>query len=377
MLIKTSLIIYLNFIILNFSLSRDLTFPFMFKCLKDSIQIEDICAIEGSSTTEDEETLLQVTTNYLYIKEECDTDERCKKMGDSTMYQCFPKIEKLEIGDKCIVNEECYTGFCTMGICQGIDFEADCTDYPGACKPGLYCIENNENRKICAEYSYLHEKCGYMDELGYIKKCFPGLGCHLREDGSGVKICKKWGSVLLNRVIDDEEEQVLCESGIAMEDENDNKLKCISVEEDAECDEETHKCNPQIAGLGDNPDIIDEISLDCIEGMNSEYICPLGVGKSNIFKKYISEYNQLYDTEKLRKSQHFKVGYFNEQRLTELYIIYKEYEYLKAYEIIDYDGNINGIYSCEYDFIWTYISSDFIKTNFINLIISILIFILQ
>ena len=75
---------------------------------------------------EDEITLTPKTTNYLYIKDSCDSDEQCKKMDDSALYQCFPKLKKLKIGEKCSVNEECYTGFCSMSICTGIDFETDC-----------------------------------------------------------------------------------------------------------------------------------------------------------------------------------------------------------------------------------------------------------
>ena len=349
--------------------------PFMFKCLKDGIELEDICAIEGSTTSEDEETSQQVTTNYLYIKEECDSDERCKRMGDSTLYQCFPKIEKLKIGDKCIVNEECYTGLCTMDICQGIDFEGDCTLYPNACKPGLFCTDTDDTgKRICGEYSYLHEKCGNGD-WGYYKKCFPGMGCQLREDGSGNYVCKKWGTVLLNREVNDE---ALCETGMAMIDsEVDGKLKCISVEEDGDCDEETHKCSPQIVGIGTSPEIMEEITLDCVGGINNMYSCPLATGKTRIFRNYINEFNELYDIEALKKSQYFIEGYFNEQSLTEWFIKYKHYDYLRAYELIDLEGNANGIYSCEYDFVWTFIDSGFIKPNFIIILFFYLIFFLS
>ena len=189
------------------------------------------------------------------------------------------------------------------------------------------------------------------------------MGCNLREDGSGNYVCKKWGTVLLNREVEDE---VLCETGMAMIDtELDGKLKCISVEEDGECDEETHKCTPQIVGIGTSPEIMEDITMDCVGGINNMYTCPLAAGKTQVFRKYISEYNELYDIEELRKSQYFIDGYFNEQSLTELFIKYKNYEYLRAYELIDIEGNPNGIYSCEYDFAWTFIYSGFIKPNFI------------
>ena len=365
MLIKCFFFILVNYIL--FKLTSSSNTPYMFKCLKDSLELHDICAIEGTATTEDEETLFQTTTNYLYIKKDCPKNERCKQMGDSHLYQCFPKIKKFKIGDKCSVNEECYTGLCTMDICQGIDYEGDCSDYPDACKPGLACTFSSLlNTKICTEYAYLHQICGEGD-WGYDKKCFPGLGCQLREDGSGTKVCKKWGTVLLNREIDDER---LCESGMAMIDsEIDDKLKCVSVEEDGECDEETHKCSPLIAGIGLNPDITEEITMDCVGGLTNMYTCPLGVGKTRLFEKYISAYNELYDIEKLKKSQYFKEGYFNEAKLSELYIKYKQYEYLKAYELIDFEGKVNGLYSCEYDFIWTFIDSKYIKPNLMNLIL--------
>ena len=371
MLIKCFLFIFVNFILIKPTISFNP--QFMLKCLKDNLELHDICAIEGSATTEDEETLLQVTNNYLYIKKNCSPNERCKQMGNSHLYQCFPKITKLKIGDKCIVNEECYTGLCSMDICQGIDYEGDCSDYPNACKPGLTCTYSYLlDTKICTEYSYLHEKCG-EGEWGYYKQCFPGLGCQLRDNGSGVRVCKKWGTALLNSEVEDER---LCESGIAMEDtEIDNKLKCISVEEDGECDDETHKCSPLIAGIGENPDITEEFTMECISGATNTYTCPLGVGKIRLYEKYINKYNELYDIEKLKKSQHFTEGYFNEKDLTELYIKYKNYEYLKAYELIDFEGNANGIYSCEYDFIWTFIDSEYIKINFINMLLILFILI--
>ena len=56
-------------------------------------------------------------------------------MGDSHLYQCFPKVEKLYIGDKCSVNEECCTA---------------CSDYPNAFKPGLYCTDTTDGSRICA-----------------------------------------------------------------------------------------------------------------------------------------------------------------------------------------------------------------------------------
>ena len=370
MFIKCFFFFLIFFLLLNSSISID--YPFMFRCLKDGLKLDDICAIEGTAITEDEETLAQVTTNYLYIKENCSPSERCKKMGNSHLYQCFPKVEKLKIGDRCIVNEECYTGFCTMDICQGIDYEGDCTDYPYACKPGLFCADiDDEGKRFCREYSYLHEKCGNGD-WGYYKKCFPGLGCQIRENGSGTKVCKKWGTVSLNKEVEDEN---LCESGMAMLDSDDNKIKCISVEEDGECDEETHKCSPQIVGLGVNPDIIEEITMDCEGGFNNIYACPLGVGKMRLFRNYIEKFNELYDIEKLKKSQYFEEGYFNEHQLAELYIKYKQYAYLKAYELIDFEGNVNGLYSCEYDFIWNFIDSDYIKPNFIDMIFIFLEFI--
>ena len=355
-------------------LSLSLNPPYMFKCLKDTIKIENICAMEGTATIEDEESLILSTTNYLYINEECDPDERCKPMGlNAKLYQCFPKVEKLKIGDKCSVNEECETGLCTMDLCQGIDFEGDCSDYKEACKPGLFCTYNSIFEKYtCEEYSYLHEICGEGD-WGYFKQCFKGLGCHLREDGSGKKVCKKWGTVLLNRVVDDER---LCETGMAMID-TDGYLKCISVEEDGECDETNHKCTPTIVGLGEDADITEDITMDCVGGFNNMYTCPLGVGKNRLFRNYINEYNELYDIDKLKKNQNFKEGYFNEPTLTELYIKYKQYEYLRAYEIIDFEGNVNGIYSCEYDFVWTFIDSKYIKPNFIIMLFLLIIFILR
>ena len=335
--------------------------PYAYKCLRD-LKIKNLCAIEGSLTEEDEITLTQKTTKYLYVKGSCDSDEQCKKMGDSTLYQCFPKLKKLKIGEKCSVNEECYTGFCSMSICMGIDFEADCTEYPNGCKPGTYCAYNSYlNKKICVEYAYVNEICGKSDTLGYEIKCLPGLLCQIRDDNSGTTVCKKWGTFDLNKEVTDER---LCKSGMAeYDDEVDGKLKCISVDEDGECDDETHNCTTLIVGIGENPDVSFEKELLCEEGLNNLYVCPLSNAKTKIFRKYIDEYNKKFDGEKLQKSQYFLDGYFNDRTMTELYIKYKYFIELKAYELIDFEGNINGLYSCEYDFFWNFLFSDIIKYN--------------
>ena len=85
-------------------------------------------------------------------------------------------------------------------------------------------------------------------------------------------------------------------------------------------------------------------------------------------KKHINK----YDGEQLQKSQFFIDGYFNDKILTELYIKYKQFDYLKAYEYIDFEGNINGLYSCEYGFMWGFLSSNIIKINIIELALIIL-----
>ena len=371
----------LNYIVclfLHFKIIKSINEQFLYKCLKDDLKMKKICAIEGSDIYEDEETLTPITIDYFYIKEMCDTDESCKLMIDSTktidskLYQCFPKLKKLKIGEACSVNEECYTGFCSMSICMGIDFEADCTDYPNGCKPGTYCAYNTIlDKSICVEYASINELCGYSDALGYDKECFPGTICQVRDDNSGTTVCKKWGTFGINKEVTDER---LCQTGMAYNDsEVDGRLKCVSVDEDAECDEQTHKCNPLILGIGPNPDYPTEKILDCVGGLTNMYACPLSNTKIELYKQYIEEFNKRYDREKLEKSQYFKEGYFNDETLTELYIKYMEYEYLWSYEIVDFDGNINGLYTCEYDFIWTFLYSNYIKYSIIKFI-AILVF---
>ena len=52
-----------------------------------------------------------------------------------------------------------------------------------------------------------------------------------------------------------------------LDTEVDQKLKCISIEEDGECDEDTHQCNPLVLGIGQNPDVSNELTLNCIGGL--------------------------------------------------------------------------------------------------------------
>ena len=256
----TSVLLHYIFIfILHFKTFVSITEPFLYKCLKEELKIKKICAIAGTDIVENEETLAPMTTNYLYIKGMCGRDESCKQVEDSSLYQCFPKLKKLKIGDACSVNEECYTGFCSMSICMGVDFEADCSDYPKGCKPGTYCAYNSFlDKSICVEYASINEICGYSATLGYVIECFPGTICQVRDDNSGTTVCKKWGTFNLNKEVTDER---LCQTGMALVDtEVDNKLKCIGVEEDSECDQDTHKCNPIVVGIGPNPDYPTELN---------------------------------------------------------------------------------------------------------------------
>ena len=93
------------------------------------------------------------------------------------------------------------------------------------------------NKKICVGYSYVNEGCGKSHTLGYEIKCLPGLIYQIRDDNSGTTVCKKWGTFDLNKEVTDER---LCKSGMAeYDDEINGKLKCISIDEDGECDE-TH-----------------------------------------------------------------------------------------------------------------------------------------
>ena len=363
-MIISKIFLFFPFILFTiFNQIKSITDPFMFKCLKDELKIKKICAIEGQAMEENEDTSISTLTNYLYIKKKCGKKELCKQMDDSILYQCFPKLKKLKIGDKCSVNEECYTGFCSMSICQGIDYEGDCTDYPNGCKPGMYCTHNDKvNKDICVEYATTNKLCGYSADLGHEIQCYPGLICQIRDNGSGTTVCKKWGTFDLNKEVTDER---LCKSGMALIDtEVDSKLKCVAVEEDGECDESTHKCNPLVVGIGANPDVSNELTLNCVGGITNMYACPLSIAKTKLFENYIEEYNKKFDFEKNEKSQFYKEGYFNDVKLTELYIKYKQYEYLKAYELIDFEGNDNGEYECEYNFIWTsYLSFNLIKLN--------------
>ena len=362
------LILYILFI--SYQKIFSLTQPFLYKCLKDDIKIKNLCAIEGVATEEDENSNI-MTNNYLYIKKKCKDKQYCSNTDNSGLYFCFKKLKKRKIGEKCSVNEECYTNKCSMRICQGTDFEGDCTDYPNSCKPGMYCTYSNiYNKNICVEYSKKNEKCGYFATLGYEKKCFSGFVCQEKDDNSGDTVCKNWGILEIGKVVTDEK---LCKSGISLQDTDyDNKVKCVSVEEDSECDESTLICKPQVTGLGVNPDITTEVSLNCFGGINNLYSCPITYGKTEIFEKYIERYNKVYDMEKLQKSQYFVEGSFNDRKLSEMYTKYVNYNYLYTYGFIDYDGNAEGLYQCEYDFIWRFLDGKIIKVHLLNFLFGIL-----
>lgn len=346
---------------------------FLYKCMREDLKLGDICAIKGSLTFENDDSEI-VTNKYLYIKKICSGNKICLPYDiefppkNRTFYSCFEKLIKRKIGESCSINEECYTNQCSLDVCLGIDFEGECTDNPEGCKPGLSCEYTEEfpspsqkTRKICVEYAYENEDCGWNEEKGYNVSCFPGYICQIRDNGSNSTGCKKWGTFDINKEVTDER---LCKSGLALIDnEVDKKQKCVLVEEDGECDEETHRCTPQVTGIGISPDMPTEMNVKCKGGIDKMYVCPINRLRVKVFQDYINEFNKIYDDKILRKKEVFKVGSFGNRKLSKLYRKYKRINYLMAYEVIDENGNVKHDKSCEYDFIWKYLSTNKIIFN--------------
>ena len=345
---------------------------------EEPLVMDNICAISGKT-----KKILGSTTiekNYLYLKRHCAENEKCYKTGKD-IYQCGNKILFHKIGEECGVNEECYTGLCFYGKCGSIGNDEDCTgendpnNKEKVCNPGYWCYEHDSLNHLFKCVPYVGEGELYDEVDGRL--CKIGLAPH--EDADHFERCRKYGSLSNGDISPN---PILCQTGFSLGYDpvteqlvNDaEKTKCFTVVTDSPCEYDSIKgdyfCKPIVDGL-DN--FVVEIEIKCTN-IKSIYICPYTKGKENSFKEYISRLNSINIDDVYRdENKYHSVGY-GDNKLSQSYQKYHNYDELYSMGFIDNNGNINRDKQAEWEFFWRFNDSSFINHTYFFCLVFLILF---
>ena len=305
-----------------------------------------VCAIKSAG--------INSNINYLNIYSNCRSEEFCSKYSDD-LYTCVKKVELLKIGKKCNLNEECRTGLCENNKCKAKGTGESCTA-DAECGNGSGCAENGSG-KHCAELAKNEgDACG--PAVGKI--CGYGLKCHDNK-------CTKFGSLEDGAAADKDTEEILCKSGIVYVN------KCDSVVTATECTSDSHTAIINFKNAGQK-------TFNCIksnyaeDGTTINYYHDYYSLRTDIFKEYLEEFNKvdlddLYDNDKYDIETHGEG--LGKWKLKKMYLKYKNFGYLKYYNLIDDEGEVNSDNSCVYDY---YIKEQLSSFMTINVLFGLCLF---
>ena len=337
----------------------------------DKIKMKNVCAISGIQNI----TRGDITNTYyfLYLKKKCGKKEKCVET-QSGYYQCVKKTFLQKIGDKCGVNEECYTGLCYSGECSAIQNDEDCTSENDpsnpekVCSPGHWCFEYDSLSHYFKCVPYLNEDEEYNNMTG--KVCRFGLAPLKNEYGKVV--CQKYGTIEDGKESNNYSE--LCQSGFSGKDIDDGIQRCFSVVTDSDClfnsSSGDYYCQPIVNGLHSKE--VYKINESCTSIYNdSHYICPYTIGKMNAFKEFITKLNEINFDDVYKDEKKFHSFGYGNNDFSKAYQKYYYFDYLYSLGMINKDGEI--IKKKEWEFFWKMNKSDYNRISFIQAIMFFLL----
>ena len=302
----------------------------------------DVCAITvvGADST---------ATSYTYVKKKsCGKNQACKKIDDNYnkeskqedyIYSCVKKASFLKIDDKCNYHAECYTGYCNGGKCAAFG-DSDTCSKDRNCGPGKYC---DDNKNKCAAYVAEGGSCKNGE------KCAPGYGCDKTEQK-----CIKY---LTLEVGDKSNSNELCKSLAAYNDycievvEVDSK-DCSLKYKDKDGKEQTVKSDSS------NQDLLGDYDNGKFEE------CYYGYRPQKLKDEIIERFGKIkLDklTDKKKENCDYGIDHFCDQKFTELWTVYENYDYLLKIGLINENGEKSKDKKCEYEFFISMSSSSYVN----------------
>ena len=167
-----------------------------YKCA-DDLEL-DTCYLKKATETE-----------ITYYLKACKKGKKCsKKPNSSDVGYCYKKIELLEEGDKCVLDEECKTQKCSQNKCA---YLADGDECNGNNQCGIKSKCDDYYSGKCVAYVGEGASCEVVD--GVERPCRPGLLCGTIDDED--EKCIKQFSVENGKKVN---KDYLCKSGKTGED---------------------------------------------------------------------------------------------------------------------------------------------------------------
>ena len=127
-------------------------------------------------------------TDITYYLKACKKGKTCSKKPDySGVGYCYKKIELLEEGDKCVLDEECKTQKCSQNKCA---YLADGEECNGDEQCGIKSKCDHYYSGKCVAYVGEGASCEVVD--GVERPCRPGLVCGKIEDAEDETCIKQF-----------------------------------------------------------------------------------------------------------------------------------------------------------------------------------------
>lgn len=291
--------------------------------------------------------------------------DKCGKGEQCSFYEnvCVENFEKRKIGKSCNYNEDCVTGLCVSNKCTTVKEGEKCKE--SECERGLICLSQSSDNKKCIKLVKEGEK---IDESK--PKCMYGLGKDKENK------CVKYGTVDDNTEIAFNSPKEICKSGFAHINYDENyipkKKICDSIKTEPVCGENGLKTKGK---WNDNNDIeYDCTSSEDYTGAKIYYSETYSNLKSKLFTDFLEDYKDL-DLDKLNTNEKYTSWLDGmKEKTREKWLLYQYANKLRAAGIIDSDGKVIKDKKCEYEFLYKYMDSNYIKLNTIILVLIALLF---
>ena len=289
----------------------------IYKCSESSLR-DGLCMVRGEEPVGDNEK------RNIYYLDTCSSSKYCTfnlNNPDISEYSICRKIEKASLGltgDKCHMDEECYSKTCNDKKCEAKSVGSSCSDHI-ECDEESACVWNEEDsKKKCKKLVGKGEKCHYTDECPFNTVC---TGDQYTEG-----TCVDYFSLGIGET---SYEPLACATGQIHEyyTSDINSVCAEYTAKDSTCTEGSSKggyyCTISIKYSTDQSIPAKEENAQCQCKSNGEYGCP-AFSDSDSFKNYVEVYKKEVEKVKIKGKQVSSMdrNHWNNKKIKEAYLKY-------------------------------------------------------
>ena len=285
----------------------------IYKCSESSLR-DGLCMVRGEEPVGDNEK-----RNVFYL-DTCSSSKYCD-FNSYADYSICIKPEKASLGltgDKCHMDEECYSKTCNDKKCEAKSVGSSCSDHI-ECDEESACVWNEEDsKKKCKKLVGKGEKCHYNDECPFNTIC--------SGDSDTEGTCVDYFSIKLGEI---SYKGFACETGYVFENAlTDYNSVCAEYTvTDSTCQKDELKgkyyCKTSIKYSADSSVSAHESREECQCKSNGEYGCP-ALSDSESFKNYVEVYKKEVEKVKVKGKQVSSMdrNHWNNKKIKEAYLKY-------------------------------------------------------